>query len=339
LKFAPDSVEIRANLDSVVRQEESADRETASHITRLRQTIEDTAAANDISALRRSFEAKVTPTTESDPTTDHPCTRSVSLQHRSGVVSPAMFVTQAQCVSAFREIVRLQKRQDNLTAKIAEVQRWELGLNKDEKEFENLRLGAQQDLGWEFVDHVPIAEGLDALKGNAALQGVNIERIKTSYEAIKGALETGRGISANDAHERAKQIIFGNRELTEAMIHATGLDENSKALLDTVSKIMNVGADVAIATSTENISDREKLKTVMTIVEIIQPWWGFGTLGENVAERGVQYHEANEALVSLHDAQSKNWNARRFLTQKLNQVNEEVTQQQLIITKYQMASD
>lgn len=292
-------------------------------------------------ALAMAVKAPVSYAEESqrNSATESPCKRSDTPQPGTGTVSPAMFVTQAQCDSAFNEILRLNKLRDNLTTKIAEIQRWGTGLRKDEKEFENMRVEAQHNLAWEFIDHVPVAEGLDALKGNPALKGLNVEKIKAAYEAVKGLLETERGISAKDDHEKTEKILEGNRALRNAMIDAAGLNEKNRALMEAVSKIINYGATTVIATSADNLSDRDKLKTCMTLVEALQPWWGLGVMGENIAERGVQYHEAGVALNSLHEAQSSNWNAHRFLTDKLNKVNDEVKEEQFIIKKYKSASN
>jgi hypothetical protein len=271
--------------------------------------------------------------------TESPCNRGDSSQPASGTVSPAMFVTEAQCESAFSDLVRLQKQRDNLTAKIAQLQQWSTGLRTDEKEFEQMRSEAQEDLGWEFIDHVPVAQGLDALKGNPALNGLNVDKVKAAYGAVKGLLETGRGISAKDEREQEQKIIDGNRELRNAMIETAALNEQSKALLVAVSKVITYGATIAVAANADKMSDRDKLKTVMSLVEALQPLWGLGVLGENIAERGVQHHEAGVALDSLHEAQSSNWNAQRYLTEKLNRVNDEAKEEQVLVDKYQMAND
>ncbi len=256
-----------------------------------------------------------------------------------GVVNPGMFVTRAQAKSASKNLERLQRLRDNLTAKLAEVQKWENGLRRDDKEFEAMRLEAQHDLAWEFVDHLPVAEGLEGLKGYPPLKGVNIDKVKAAYEAVKGLLETERGISAKDDREKIEKIVSGNRELRNAMIDAAGLDEKSKALLGAVSKIISMGAQTAIVASANNMSTRDKLKTVMTFVTIAEPLWGLSVLGEDLAERGVQYHEAGLALDSLHEAQSSNWNAQRFLKEKINRLNDEAKEERFIIDKYQMANN
>ena len=322
LDLAPDNTEIREHLDSAKRR--LANQEATSKIVGLRHQVQNAATLETIKALRRYLEAET------------PCNRPDSLQQGSGVVSPTMFVTQAQCDSAFSEIERLQKQRDNLTTKIAELQQWGTGLGEDEKEFENTRMEAQHDLGWEFVDHVPVAEGLDALAKLPALKNLNIETVIAAYNAAKGLLQTGRGISTNDDHIRADEILAGNHALRDGMIDAAGLDEKSAALLDAVSKVISYGAEIAVADTT---TTRDKLKTVMTLVEILEPWWGLGVAAEDGAERFAQWHLAGVALDSLHEAQSSNWNAQGFLTQKVSQLNDELAEEQLIITKYQMTGD
>jgi hypothetical protein len=320
LDLAPDDIEIREHLDSA--KQRLANQEATSQIIGLRHQLQNATTLEAIKALQRDLEA--------------PCNPSASLQSGSDVVNPAMFVTQAQCESAFSEMARLQRQRDNLTTKIAELQQWGTGLAGDEKEFENIRLEAQHDAGWEFVDHVPVADGLDALEGSPALKGLNMEILKAGYDAAKGFLQTGRGIFADDDHTKADEILSGNRALRDALIDAAGLDEKSKTLLDAVSKIINYSAEIAVADDT---TTRDRLKTVMTLVEILEPWWGLGVAIEDGSERGVQYLSARAALNSLHEAQSSNWNAQAFLKQKVGQLNDKLAEEQLIVTKYQMASD
>lgn len=263
------------------------------------------------------------------------CKRSEPIQPEPGTVSPASFVTQAQCESASSEIIRLQKLRDNLAKKIIEVQGWGAGLAKDEKEFADMRADAQLDLGWEFIEHLPVSEILGQLKKVPALKNIDFDKIALAYEAAIGLIQTGRGVSANDDRKKADEILGGNRALTNAMIDASGVDKKSKALLEAVSKIIDYGEEVAVAASDDK---RDNLKSVMTLVEILQPWWGLGVLAENLGERGGQYYEAGVALDSLHKAQSANWNAQRYLSGKLDRVNDEIKEEQFIVQKYQMAN-
>jgi hypothetical protein len=268
-----------------------------------------------------------------------PCNSSGSQEQRPGTVSPGMLVTKEECESAFRELDRLNTLRDKLTKKIAEVQGWGNGLNGYEKEFEAMRIEAQEYLAWEFIDHLPVSEGLDALKESGFLKNINIKKIKLAYGLSKGLLETGRGISEKKDPEKAQIIIDGNRELRNALIEAAGANEGSKRLLDSVAKILTAGAKTAtISGFWDKMSDRDKLKFSLSIVEISAPLVvGPLTLAENLSERYVQNHEAQVALASLHEAQSSNWNAHRYLTDKLNRVNEVAKEEQFIIDKYKMA--
>jgi len=254
-----------------------------------------------------------------------------------GMTSPGMFVTQEDCEAASAKLVQLVKQRDNFAKKIKELERWEGNQRKDEKEFEALRAEATRDLAWEFIDHLPVSESLDLLKNNPALKGVDIEKIKAAYEATKGLLQTGHGILAKDNKEKSEKIIDGNRALRNAMIDVAGVDEKTKKLLEAASRIIEYGAKAALAASTDKMSDRDKLKTVMALVETLQPWWGLGVLAENGLERWGEYHYAGAALDSLHEAQSGNWNARRYLTDKVDRLGQEINEEQFVMTKYQQS--
>lgn len=260
---------------------------------------------------------------------------AVSAPHAT--INPGALITEAEYKSARKRLEHLQALQKRLEKKLAEVRDWGAGLGRDEREFQTMRAEAEQDLSWQFIDHAPVLEGLDELKGSAALKGVDIEKIEIAYETAKGLAETTRGISAKEGKEKAERIETGNRELRNAMMGLARLNEKDKALLTAVSRIMDYGAKAALAAGTSGMSDRDKLKTIMSLVEALEPWWGLAVLGENLAERGGQYWEAGKALDSLHEAQSSNWNAERYLRAKLDRVKADSENVRLTMTKYEMA--
>jgi hypothetical protein len=268
-----------------------------------------------------------------------PCMVRGSQQSTPGVVSPGMFVTRVECDSAYRERVRLDTLRDKLNKKLVEVQGWGNGLNRDEKEFEAMRVQAQEDLAWEFIDHLPVTEGLDALSKAGFLKNIDIKKIKVAYGISKGLLETGRGISVKEDQEKTQIVIDGNRELRNALVLAAGANKQTQKLLDTVAKILTTGAKTAgTAGFFDKMSVRDRAKFALSISEVWVPEvMGPVALSENMAERAFQNREAKMALASLHEAQSTNWNAQRYLTDKLSHINEVANAEQDIINKYQMA--
>lgn len=268
------------------------------------------------------------------PTTS-PCATAAAAPSRPDTVNPGMMVTPDQCESAYRRLVRLGQVRQRCTSELDKIQKWGSGLNRDEREFEQMRIEAQTDLAWEFIDHVPVAEALDALKAKQVLKAIDLDKIKIAFEATRSVLETGRGLSEKQQEEAGHEIVDGNRALHDALIDMAGLSEEDKRLLDAASKIISYGAQATISASAEKMSDREKLQTVMMLVEILEPWWGLGVLAEHGFERGTEGYAANKALESLHEAQSANWNAKRYWTDKLEQENEAALNDWHLVAQYQ----
>jgi hypothetical protein len=260
-----------------------------------------------------------------------------SKAQRAPTVSPSMFITEAEYKSAQNNLARLQKQRDALTEQLAKVKEWAAGLRKDDNEFEQMRQEARKNLAWEFLDHVPVSEGLDALKGKPALQKLNLEQIKKAYNAVKGLLETGRGISTKDDREKIENILAGNRALQAAGIDVLALDDKSRKLYEAVSKIVTYGGTLAANAGTSDGTNRDNLKTVMTLVEILEPWAGAGVLLESGFERGTQWYAAGKALDSLREAESSNWNAQNYLTQRIEQLNIQAKEVGLTIEKHDIA--
>ena len=253
------------------------------------------------------------------------------------MISQGQFVTRADCQDASRQIVRMVNKRDSFEKKLAQLKAWDTGLRRDSKEFEAMREEATEDLAWEFIEHLPVAEGLDALKDIQAMKGVNIEKIKAAYDATKGLLETGRGIITREDKERADLIVSGNLELRKAMLGMAGADEKTRKLLDAISKVYDIGAKGVLAASRDKLTTRDKLKFAMDVVEVVQPWWGVAVLAENGTERGGSYYYSGLALQSLNDAQSSNWNARRYFSERIDRLNIDIDTQQTTLTKYQQS--
>jgi hypothetical protein len=70
--------------------------------------------------------------------------------------------------SAKRHLSTLDTQRRKLEAKLEEIREWETDLNKDFNEFEKMRRDAQRDLVFEFLDHVPVGDGLKLFKEKAS---------------------------------------------------------------------------------------------------------------------------------------------------------------------------
>lgn len=320
--------------DAVIANNLRMARATAERIA-LQRAAEQRAADEKRNAARRLISSHVLVAADARR---YAARELIDKAQRAPTVSPSMFITEAEYKSAQANLARLQKQRDGLTEQLAKAKEWAAGLRRDDNEFEEMRQEARKDLAWELLDHLPVSEGLDALKGNPALKKLNMDPINAAYEAVKGLLETGRGISAKGDREKVENILAGNRALQAARIDTLALDDKSRKLFDAVSKIVTYGATLAANAGTSDGSNRDNLKTVMTLVEILEPWAGAGVLLEGGIERGGQWYYAGKALNSLREAESRQWNAQRYLAQKIEQLNVQVEEVNLTVKKHDMAS-
>jgi hypothetical protein len=58
---------------------------------------------------------------------------------------------------------------------------------------------------------------------------------------------------------------------------------------------------------------------------------------ESGFERGTQWYAAGKALDSLREAESSNWNAQNYLTQRIEQLNIQAKEVGLTIEKHDIA--
>lgn len=251
-----------------------------------------------------------------------------------GAVSPGMFVTQEQCTAASAKLAALVQQRDKFLGKIRELDSWRRQLREHEKEFAAMRAEATEDLAWEFIDHVPVTQALDALRNVPALKKLDIDKIKAAYNATKALLHLDRAVATTDDKERIRQIINGARALGDAGMDFYHVDEQTRALLVALSKVIGSGVVVATASGQDT---RDMLKTTMAVVEVLEPWWGLAILTEHGAERAGEYHYAGIALASLHEAQGSNWNARRYLAGKVDRLTAHITEEHFLMVKYQQA--
>ncbi len=262
-----------------------------------------------------------------------PCQAPAGVPTGSFKVAPGAHIDQAACEVAYRNLVALEAKHDDFARQLALIEGWQKSSIRDDAEFEKMREEAKLDLAWEFIDHVPVSKLLDTAKALPALKGLDVEKIKAAYNASVSLLKFGKGLSATQSHEIAENMAESNRRLREAMLDLSGADQKTRDLLETISKVLDTGVVGAVAASHE-MSRRDKLKTAMKVVEIWQPWWGLAVLGENLAERGGQFYYSSEALQSLHEAESREWNARRYYAAKLQAVDETLDREADLIVKY-----
>lgn len=311
------------------------------HNTNCSSVIEGSAQAEACKSEQQTLSAELGAHIQKSDSFDAQVASEIQ-QYDKHAINPGTLITKAEYKSAQKRLRHLQALQKKFENKIAEVRSWQKGLQRNTHDYEAMRADATRDLAWEFVNHAPVDSSLDSLKDVKALKNVNIDKIKIAYELVKGTLQSGRGVVGTQNSSQAMDIESGNRETRNALVDLSGTDQRSKALLKAISKIFDYAAkDMVISASSEAsarpMSNRKKLQGVMTLVEALEPWWGLGVLGENLSERSAEYLAAKNALASLHEAQSSNWNAERYLEAKLARARFDASNTRLTINKYEMA--
>ena len=249
--------------------------------------------------------------------------------YKPGVVNSGQFVTAADCKFAASALLRLVDKRKKFENQLKQLQAWSNKGNVDVAEFEKLRNEAEADLAWEFIDHLPVLPTLDILKENPALKGVDIDKVKAGYEAMKGLLETGKGVADASAGkpdpETLDRILTGEIELQKAMMDAAHLDESSARLLEACTKSLQVGEKAAVLAAKSNerkLTAADWGEFAVDVAAKYTPWTAAAAEGGQFvvgeALNGGQIYYANKALNSLQEAQSRNWDARRYYATRID---------------------
>ena len=155
------------------------------------------------------------------------------------------------------------------------------------------------------------------------LTSKNAAKIEAGYEAVKGLINEGNGITAKKTPEQFQKILEGNLELTKAMqaIPRETLTNERKKWLDGFAKVYSASVKVISGTLKEQTDFEDIGKVCIEVGEVVVPAASLPVLAEHLGERYAKHWSASQALASLDQARSSNWNAERFLTSETDQLN------------------
>lgn len=249
---------------------------------------------------------------------------------------PRTLITANMYRAATAELSKLEKQKSAFQKQAEQVRRWEKGLRQDNGEFEAMRREAQEGLVYEFLDHAPVGWELEELDKSGYLTENARAKIEMGWEALKGLVNTERGVTATEDSERIGRVVDGNIALRKAMVAiAKGqIPVEGQHWLKGFGLVYDASAKLFAIDAKNNKSREDWANLFVDLGEVIVPVSGIPILVQHGAIRYAKYWSARNAQASLADALSRHWDAQRYWSGKLETLDQEIAENEQLVRGY-----
>ncbi len=247
-----------------------------------------------------------------------------------------LLITPEMYKAAVAELSRLKSKRAAFHRQLSRVRQWDQGLRRDDREFEAMREEAQRDLIYEFIDHTPVGSGLEKFAEHGHITTAAKAKIEAGWEASKGLIYHVRGLKAKERSEQVDRIVSGNIALRRAMaaIPLESYPEPARRWLNGFGKAY----DATLKLITGGIKDGKLVEkcanTFVDVGEAIVPEAGLPILAQHGAIRGVTYWSAYKAQQSLREALNRNWDAQRYLSYRMDELDSKISKNERLVNGY-----
>jgi tetratricopeptide (TPR) repeat protein len=280
-------------------------------------------------------------------TNDDPSAPSIVL---SKPLDPGFFVTADIYQSAKRELDHLQNLQAKLTVKIDELNHWRVDLLNQKHEFDKLHAEATHGEMAELISVIPTDAIFTGLLKKSMINPQAATELQATFERLKKAGEA----LANLSEAR------NEKELIKVQI-----TETQATIAELTKELIKISKDLP-SDSPERVWGLRTVKmlqmfgvTANAMLEDVPPdakWWekaqvhadflldlgvvanpGFAGLlaTERIADRERRKKIISRAEDGLGGAIADNWNAKVYLSQKLERVKTDIEETQRMISAYE----
>lgn len=251
-------------------------------------------------------------------------------------IDPRLLITPEIYKAAVAELSRLKPKRAGFQRQLSRVSRWDKGLRRDDREFEAMRDEATRDLIYEFIDHTPVSWGLGQFAKSGRITGATKAKIETGWELSKGIIGHVRGFTARETAEQVDKIAAGNISLRRAMaaIPLEEYPEPARRWLAGFGKAYDATLKLIVAGVRDKKSAEDCANAFVDVGEAIVPEAGIPILVQHGLIRSIKYWSAVNAQKSLSEALSRNWNAQRYLSGKIESLDAEISENERLVNGY-----
>lgn len=255
------------------------------------------------------------------------------------VVDPRQLVTESEYASAKRWRAELLRRRTTIEGQLARLDAIGASLRRDSREFEKLREQAQIDCLEDVLMKIPAGA---CFEGLAAMKFIQPEQAKTladGFNTLKLLVEAQQAVGAERDDEKFQKVLSTRNELRELLMGGAveKLDPKARLWLQTMEGVFDAAAQsLGPVDATQPASKVETLgKAFVAFGEAVYPPAALIEITGTVAEKSLRQHYLQEPLEALGEALSKNFDARRVYTARLESVHYQLSAVQETIGRYE----
>ena len=275
--------------------------------------------------------------------------------HLSGTVDPRRYVTDAMYHRAVQERDRMLALEGKLSDKQIELKGWRKDTLEYQAEFEAIRRDAVEGAVWDVLKVVPVGEIASKMSKTAKYKDLITPEMAT---AIQSAIHAMQALDAQGASARADKKSKEAIKAMDSMNHAYKMlaqmpldhlpeDDLGRKWLDGLGKSFDVAIKVGKFTweTVDEYQQKGKLDMMKTIGDGAQvsaeiagvffPPLAIGLAGKSLAERYATTHIIRGAMDDLSTSLSMNYHAERYLSDKIDRLQEFRTEEERTINSYE----
>lgn len=299
-----------------------------------------TSRGNEAERLRDELQAEVDAVSEAADAFNATVARlAKELQPTHPVVDPRRLVTESEYAYAKQWRTELLRRQTMIEGQLGKLDAIGASLQRDSREFEKLREQAQIDCLEDVLMKIPAGA---CFEGLAAMKFIQPEQAKTladGFNTLKLLVEAQQAVSAERDDEKFQKVLSTRNELRELLMGGAveKLDPKARLWLQTMEGVFDAAAQsLGPVDATQPTNTVETLgKAFVAFGEAIYPPAALIEITGTVAEKSLRQHYLQEPLEALGEALSKNFDARRVYTARLESVHYQLSAVQETIGRYE----
>ncbi|HXC01517.1 MAG TPA: hypothetical protein VNU49_02620 [Opitutaceae bacterium] len=262
-----------------------------------------------------------------------------SLVGPDGIDSRAL-ITSDDYQDALKKEQDLLKRQQRWQDELAKLKGWQQGLESDRSEFDKIQREAQIDALHDVLLKIPAGETFEKFSDWGYLTKDQAGTLTAGYDALKGLVNGAEGLSAENNQEQLEKILEARKDFHDTMTDQVmmKLKETNPAAFkwyDGIGKAFDAAQEGIVFAQQSNHSPEAWGQFAVKVGVAIVPVANYVIIADTVIEKGATQHIVQAPLNSLNEALSKNFDAQRYLQQKLDPVNRDLAGVQETITNYE----
>lgn len=252
---------------------------------------------------------------------------------------PRVLVTRSEYEQAQREEARLERRRQLYRDELERMRQLGASLRQGSAEFERLQEKARIDCLEDIVLKIPAGSCFNGLAAQGILSAADAQTLTLGYDSLKLLIETGQGLSSDDAGEQYEKVVASRRSLRD-LLSSGAVDQLTPASQKWLRALEGLFDGTAEALrpdkADETRSKYEQVgKALVSAGVAIVPPAALIELAFTVGEKSFEQRILAVPLAAYGQASSKNFEARRFFQQRLETTDADLAAVRETIAKFE----